>query len=149
MDCIFCEFVSGKRKSHYSGYPFIVINETKNTISFMAIDIPATEDGHLLIIPKNHFTYIEDLPKPVLHELIEHVSIVSKALRKIHSGCNILINDGKSAGQKVMHVHIHIIPRDEKDNIKIEIWKHKKIAKSEFIRLNNRIKKLIKSSANQ
>ena len=68
MDCIFCEFVSGKRKIHRSGYPFITINETQNTISFMAIDIPATEDGHLLVIPKIHFTYIEDLPNSILHE---------------------------------------------------------------------------------
>ena len=148
MNCIFCEFVSGKRKRHSSGYPFIAINETQNTISFMAIDIPATEDGHLLVIPKNHFRYIGNLPKSVLHELIEHVSVVSKALRKTHQGCNILLNDGKSAGQKVMHAHFHIIPRDEGDNIKIELWKRKKMSKSEFIRLNNRIKRLIKSSAN-
>ena len=148
MDCIFCEFVSGKRKIHRSGYPFIAINETQNTISFMAIDIPATEDGHLLVIPKFHYRYIGDLPKSVLHELIEHVSVVSKALRKTHQGCNILLNEGKSAGQIVLHAHFHIIPRDEGDNIKIELWKRKKMSKSEFRRLNNRIKKLIKSSAN-
>ena len=147
MKCIFCEFISGRRRRHLSGYPFDAINETKNTVCFMAIDIPAAEDGHLLIIPKNHYTYVEDLPRHILHELIEHVSLVSKALRKTHQGCSIFINDGKSAGQKVMHAHIHVIPRNEKDNIKIETWKRKKLTKSEFMKLNKKIKSLIKHNA--
>ena len=106
----------------------------------MAKDIPATEDGHLLVIPKKHFTYIEDLPKRILHELIEHVSIFSKVLRKTHQGCNILVNDGKSAGQHILHTHFHVIPRDKGDNIKIDVWKRKKMTKSEFIKLNKKIK---------
>ena len=120
MKCLFCDFVSGKRKNHSTGHLFEAINKTKNTMLFMAIDIPATEDGHLLVIPKKHFRYMEDLPKDILHELIDHAILVSKALRKTHQGCNILINDGKSAGQWVMHTHFHIIPRDKGDKIKIE-----------------------------
>ena len=144
MHCIFCEFISGKRKEHIKGYPFIPINETKNTVSFMAIDIPATEDGHLLVIPKKHYMYIEDLPKQILHELIDQISLVSKSLRRTHQGCNILLNDGKSAGQHILHAHFHVIPRDKSDNIKIDVWKRKKLTKSEFIKLNKKLISLIK-----
>lgn len=144
MNCLFCDFVNGKRKSHPSGYPFTVINETRNTISFMAIDIPATEDGHLLVIPKNHFTYVEDLPKYILHELIDQVSLITRVLRKIHQGCNILLNDGKSAGQHILHAHFHVIPRDKGDKIKIDVWKRKKINKYGFMKLNKKIKSLVK-----
>jgi len=106
----------------------------------MAIDIPATEDGHLLVIPKKHFTYIEDLPKNILHELADHAALISKVLRKTHQGCNILINDGASAGQHIMHVHFHVIPRDKGDNIKIEVWKRRRMSKQNFIKLNDRIR---------
>ena len=140
MNCIFCDFIKGKRKNHSIGYPFEMINETQNTICFMAKDIPETENGHLLVIPKKHFTYLEDLQKHILHELIEHVSLVTGVLRKTHQGCNILLNDGKSAGQHILHVHFHIIPRDKGDNIKIDVWKRKKLTKSEFIKLNKKIK---------
>ena len=149
MNCLFCDFISGKRKNHPSGYPFAAINETKNTICFMAKDIPATEDGHLLVIPKKHFRFIEDLQKHILHELIDHVSLVSKVLRKTHQGCNILLNDGKSAGQHILHVHFHVIPRDKGDKVKIDVWKRKKLSKSEFIKLNEKIKNnLIKYKVN-
>ena len=143
MKCLFCDFVSGKRKNHSTGQLFEAVNETKNTICFMAIDIPATEDGHLLVIPKKHFQYIEDLPKHILHESIEHVCFLSKTLRKTHQGCNILINDGKGAGQKIPHAHFHIIPRNRGDKIKIESWKRKKLTKSEFLKLNEKIKTVL------
>lgn len=144
MNCLFCDFISGKRKNHPSGYPFAAINETQNTVCFMAIDIPATEDGHLLIIPKNHFTYIGDVPKEILHELIDQVSLITRVLRKTHQGCNILLNDGKSAGQHILHAHFHVIPRDKGDKIKIDVWKRKKINKYGFMKLNKKIKSLIK-----
>lgn len=148
MRCLFCDFVSGKKKSHSGGYPFTVINETQNTVSFMAIDIPATEDGHFLVIPKKHFKHFGDLPKNITHELIDHVDIFAKVLRKTHQGSNILLNDGVSSGQKIMHAHFHVIPRDRRDNIKIEVWKRKKITKSEFKKLNKKIKSLIKHNTN-
>ena len=148
MACLFCEFISGKRKNHPRGYLFVAVNETKNTICFMAKDIPAAEDGHLLVIPKRHFMYIENVPKNILHELIEHISLIARVLRKKHQGCNILLNDGKSAGQHILHVHFHIIPRDKGDSIKIDVWKRKKMTKSEFMKLNEKIKSLIKRNAN-
>lgn len=148
MKCIFCEFISGSRKRHISGHPFEAINETKNTVCFMSKDIPVAEDGHLLIIPKKHYIYLEVLPKHILHELIDHVSFVTKILRKTNKGCNIFLNDGKSAGQHILHVHFHVIPRNKGDNIKIDVWKSKKIAKSEFMKLNKKIKSLIKNNAN-
>lgn len=78
MKCLFCDFVSGKRKNHPGGHPFTIISETRNTISFMAIDIPAYEDGHILVITKKHFKYFSDLPKNIMHELINHVGLSQK-----------------------------------------------------------------------
>ena len=141
MECIFCGFVSGKRKLNENGYPFIPLHKTKNTLSFLATDFPAHEDGHTLVIPKKHFKSVEDIPKKILHELAEHAVLASKIARKYHSGCNILINIGKSAGQYIYHAHFHVIPRDFNDNIKIEVWKLKKLPLKDFIILSEKLQK--------
>lgn len=141
MSCIFCDFVSGKRAKHTNGLPFKVLNETKNTISFLSVDFPATEDGHTLVIPKRHFENLWGMPKKILSELAWHVLLASKVIRNNHEGCNVLLNDGKSAGQYIMHAHFHIIPRDGDDDIRIELWKRKKLSLKRFEKLYNKLKK--------
>jgi histidine triad (HIT) family protein len=140
MKCIFCEFIAGKT-THKNGFPFIPIKTTKKTISFLSIDFPAHEDGHLLVIPKRHYQSIKEVPPKILTELITHVKRAAKVLQKRHHGTNILLNDGKAAGQVVPHLHFHVIPRDKNDNIKIEVWKEKKLSVRKFIKLSNKLKK--------
>ena len=144
--CIFCDFITGKRKIQMNGLPFIPLKETKNTLSFLSMSFPEKEDGHILVIPKKHYVYVEDTPKNVRHELIDHTVLIAKTLRRTHEGCNILLNDGKSAGQCVFHMHYHIIPRDKGDEIKIEIWKNKKLSEKKFRELHKFIKKEIKKT---
>jgi len=140
INCIFCDFIGGKKKRN-KDYPFEIIHETKNTLSFLSIDFPKKEDGHMLVIPKKHFKYLEEIPKEILHEIIEHIKLASRVLKKTHKGCNIWTNNGKAAQQSIFHVHFHIVPRDTKDGIKIRIWEKKKMSKKEFEKLNLRIKK--------
>ena len=90
----------------------------------------------MLVIPKKHFQDLEDLPKTILHEIIEHVQKVSAVTIRRHQGCNVLLNNGKSAGQHVSHVHFHVIPRDPDDNINIARWKEKKMSVSQFKKLS-------------
>ena len=58
-----------------------------------------------------------------------------------HEGYNVLLNNGRSAGQYILHTHFHIIPRKLDDKIKIEVWKNKKLTIGEYIKLNKQIKK--------
>ncbi len=143
MKCVFCEFAT-KNKIKNKSYPFNILHESKNTISFLSLDFPKKEDGHILIIPKKHFKNLEDVSKEILHELIEHITLTAKVLRKTHKGCNVWLNDGKKAGQDIFHTHFHVVPRDKKDGIKIRIWKRKKLNKEKFIKLNNKLKKSFK-----
>lgn len=145
MGCIFCDFVSGKRKIQMNGLPFLVLRETENTVSFLSMSFPKKEDGHVLVIPKNHYTYVEEIPKYIHHELTDHVIEIVKIIRETHEGCNILLNDGKSAGQTIFHAHYHIVPRDFKDDIKIEVWKNKKVSKEEFGKIHKYLRKKLSS----
>jgi histidine triad (HIT) family protein len=145
-ECIFCDFVSGKWKQHRNKFKFQILNETPKTISFLSIDFPKPAREHVLVIPKKHYTNLEDCPKGTIHELIEHVSLISKAIRLEHEGCNILLNDGRSAEQTVMHAHFHVVPRDKGDKIEIELWKRMNIRAKTYNDLNKKVKKLIKKA---
>lgn len=119
---LFEDLINGKRK-HRNGFPFIKIYETKRTIAFMSIDIPQKEDGHILVIPKKRYAQLSEIPKITQHELIESITKIGTALMKNQGGYNILLNNGITANQHILHSHFHIIPRKNGDGIQIEEWK--------------------------
>lgn len=70
-------------------------------------------EGHMLIIPKNHIeTYFEasQSQKKLLWDLVEECKEYLDK-RFAPDGYNIGINNGVAAGQTIMHLHIHLIPR--------------------------------------
>lgn len=110
-DCIFCKIVRGEIKSE-------IVKEGKNFIAFKDVN-PAVE-GHTLIVPKKHYTDLIDLPDDLGCEMLEFSKKVASELikKKLGEGFNLIVNNGKSAGQFVMHAHVHIIPRKEGDGIR-------------------------------
>ena len=100
MPCPFCDVDSSK---------FI----TETDLSFAIYDIHPVTKGHTLIIPKIHIENYFDLPYEYREDLFKHLNKVKEFLESEFSPCgyNIGINVNRSAGQSVMHAHIHIIPR--------------------------------------
>jgi histidine triad (HIT) family protein len=89
--------------------------------------------GHVLIIPKNHFENIFDIDEENIAELGKGIRFVANGLKK-HlkaDGINILNANGKAAGQSVSHLHFHIMPRFENDQL--DLWP--KIPKNDFDRI--------------
>ena len=73
---------------------------------------PLTQ-GHALIIPRRHVpTFFETTPEErhVMLDLLDEAKALLDAEYR-PAGYNIGINNGEAAGQTVMHVHLHIIPR--------------------------------------
>lgn len=127
--------------------PFRKLNETQHSLTFLSIDFPATENGHTIVIPKKHFDSIEEVPNNILLDLIKEVKLVSKILMETNRGTNILLNNGEYAGQKIPHVHFHIIPRNKDDYIDLEHFKRKKLSIKEFTRLYNKLKQKFRQYA--
>ena len=69
--------------------------------------------GHCLIIPKRHFASFFEATKEEQVALLNLLSEIQELLMREHSpdGFNVGINVGEAAGQTVMHLHIHLIPR--------------------------------------
>jgi histidine triad (HIT) family protein len=108
--CIFCQIVSGKVSSKK-------VFEDKNCIGIL--DINPANPGHVLIIPKEHYSIMQLMPK----EIVEHLFSVAKKISRAQLTClkvdgtNIFVANGAAAGQKSPHFMIHLIPRKESDGI--------------------------------
>jgi histidine triad (HIT) family protein len=110
-NCIFCKIVKGESKSEI----------IKSSDSFIAInDVNPVAKGHLLVIPKKHYTTLLDIPNNLGEELLKFEKEVASDIlgKKYGDGFNVIMNNLEPAGQFVMHAHIHFIPRKEKDGIK-------------------------------
>ena len=81
--------------------------------------------GHVVIIPLEHYESFEKTPIEVIHKIIEKLPDIISKLKKIteFEGYNIVINNGNVAGQEVSHLHIHIIPRYDRDEIRVKMNK--------------------------
>lgn len=110
--CIFCEIVKGNA-------PCTKVYEDKATLAFLDID-PLTK-GHVLIIPKAHFENIQDIDEKTLSQLtLAAKKITKKIYEDGAAGVNILHASGHAAGQDVFHFHLHIVPRNNKNELEIK-----------------------------
>lgn len=104
MDCLFCKIVAGEIPSHK-------VYEDESVYAFL--DIYPCSEGHVIVLPKNHFNRFTDMDEKSAATLFAGVNRIAKALTKTLKleGMNIGINNGEIAGQTVPHVHVHLIPR--------------------------------------
>lgn len=95
--------------------------ETDETISFL--DVNPMNYGHVLVVPKKHFADLTALPHDVVPELFQTAQKVAVAMVDAlkADGFNIVINNGRAAGQSIFHSHIHVIPRYNSDNFGIKL----------------------------
>ena len=109
-ECVFCRIVSG-------GIPARVVWSDERCLAFM--DIAPLAEGHLLVIPLDHYETIDQMPS----DLMAHIGSILPRLTAVVSGTtgaegvNILQNNGTVAGQVVPHVHFHLIPRRHGDGL--------------------------------
>jgi histidine triad (HIT) family protein len=95
-------------------------------------DRPASA-GHILLMPKEHYPIIEQVPDYI----ISHLFIVANKLSVSvfegmnAMGTNIIVNNGVAAGQNSAHFMIHIIPRRENDGLNLS-WQPKQLSQEEF-----------------
>ena len=105
-ECVFCKIA--KKESGAS-----IVFEDEKTMAFM--DIRPVSDGHVLVIPKEHYQDIFDINEDLIcqvHKTAKKIAVGVK--RAVNSdGISIVQQNGRAAGQVIFHLHVHIIPRTE------------------------------------
>lgn len=89
----------------------------ENEYCIVILDISPIRKGHSLVISKESKAKVEELRLQTLENMMKVARSLSKKMSATlgATATNIMINNGKDAGQEVPHVHIHVIPRKEND----------------------------------
>ena len=108
--CIFCSIIIGQ-------IPAEIVYEDEDVIAILDVN-PLTKD-HTLVIPKSHYKNLFDTPP----ELVAKVTLVSQRFAKDYqkknkmAGFHLVVNNNSEAYQSVDHLHFHIIPRYDRDEL--------------------------------
>ncbi|MCI5828149.1 MAG: HIT family protein [Lachnospiraceae bacterium] len=103
-NCIFCKIVAGEIPSRtlFEDEDFKVM-----------LDVGPASKGHALIVPKEHYANIYELPDELAGKAMRLAKRMATHMTNVLNcdGFNILQNNGEVAGQTVFHYHMHLIPR--------------------------------------
>lgn len=115
MDCIFCKIVAGE-------IPAVTVLDEDKVLAFM--DINPASRGHMLVVPKKHAENIFEISEADLAAVMGAVKRCSGAVKEAlgAEGITVLQLNGKASDQLVPHLHVHIMPRWEKDGMSVSQW---------------------------
>ena len=127
--CQYCELI--KKEALYKDEKIAIILDPK----------PATT-GHLLVLPVEHKTILEEVPDFVVDKLFIGSNKASSLLFDLFpevQGTNILIENGVAAGQEMPHLALNVIPRKENDGLNL-IWQPKQFSEEEMSTIELKLK---------
>lgn len=109
-NCVFCMIMGGK-------IPAKKVYEDDKVVAIL--DINPAAPGHVLLLPKEHYMIMPQVPDDILGYMFIIAKQLSASVRKAMGvpATNIFIANGAPAGQKAPHFMIHIIPRQKEDGI--------------------------------
>ncbi|MDE1766147.1 MAG: HIT family protein [Thaumarchaeota archaeon] len=135
MDCIFCGIISGK-------IPSRKVYETARSLAFL--DAFPLARGHTLVIPKSHYSKIQEMTQQDNADLFETVRIMAEKIERLTPSSLVAVHNGKESGQEVPHVHVHIIPRERGDGagpVHNVFTKRTKLSETDFAEILEALKK--------
>ena len=109
-DCIFCQIVAGD-------IPSRTVYEDDDVFAFL--DVNPLAPGHTLVIPKEHYETLGDMPGDPGADVMAAVHRIAPVVEDAvdADGSTVAFNNGEAAGQEVPHVHCHVVPRFQGDGL--------------------------------
>ena len=115
--CRFCAIVTGDERAH-------VVFEDEISIAFL--DHRPLFPGHALLVPREHFETVWDLPDDLVGPLFTTAKSLSGAIRTAMGSQGAFIALNNVVSQSVPHLHIHLVPRNRKDGLRGFFWPRRK-----------------------
>ncbi len=111
-DCVFCKIVQGQ-------IPAEIVWQSPWAIAFL--DINPANPGHVLLVLREHYATVDTIPPALFGSALQELPRLADAVMRATGaeGLNVVLNNGKVAGQVIDHVHFHLIPRRSGDSVTI------------------------------
>ncbi|HEV2833927.1 MAG TPA: HIT family protein [Pyrinomonadaceae bacterium] len=135
--CLFCRIASGE-------VPAVLVFEDENTLAFL--DHRPLFAGHTLLIPREHFETLGDLPAAQVAPLFKSAQLLSRAIETAMEAEGTFVAMNNRVSQSVPHLHLHVVPRRKKDGLKGFFWPRTKYQSEEEMEM---IRKKISSKIKQ
>jgi len=117
MNCLFCAIISGEVSAT------VVFQDA---ISLAFLDHRPLFPGHCLLVPRNHFETLSDLPADLVGRFFNNVQLLSRAVEVAVAAEGSFVAMNNRVSQSVPHFHVHIVPRRRKDGLKGFFWPRNK-----------------------
>lgn len=114
QQCIFCQIIQGNIPSR------VVFKDEKVTA---VLDINPATDGHILVLPNEHYAVMPQMKEEDLRHLFKVVRGLSQTCIKTLGveGTSIFAANGPAAGQRANHFMVHVIPRTKDDGVPLSM----------------------------
>lgn len=140
-DCIFCKVATKQLAA-------TVVFEDELTIAFL--DHRPLFHGHCLLVPKEHFETLADLPSKLIAPIFENAQLLSLAIEKAMGAQGSFVAMNNRVSQSVPHLHVHLVPRRKGDGLKGFFWPRTKYAsQEEMVSVQDLIKTELKRLMNK
>src|ERR1700704_610469 len=116
-NCIFCEIIIGDLAA-----PIVFADES--SVAFL--DHRPLFPGHCLLVPKDHFETLSDLPADLVGPFFTNVQLLARAVELALGAEGSFVAMNNRVSQSVPHFHVHIVPRRKKDGLKGFFWPRNK-----------------------
>lgn len=113
-DCVFCDILAGTAEASF-------VAAEDRVVAFT--DILPIGEGHTLVIPRRHAIGLHDLDPEdgaAMFRLAQRIAAAQRRLG-LAEGVNLFLADGIVAGQEVFHAHLHVLPREDGDALRLHV----------------------------
>jgi histidine triad (HIT) family protein len=127
--------------------PAVIVFEDENTLAFL--DHRPLFPGHTLLIPREHFETLGDLPATQVGPLFKNAQLLSRVVETAMDAEGTFVAMNNRVSQSVPHLHVHIVPRRRKDGLKGFFWPRTKYKTPEEMEIvKEKISEKIKHTKN-
>jgi histidine triad (HIT) family protein len=115
--CKFCQIVSGEVAGH-------VVLEDVHSLAFL--DHRPLFPGHTLLVPRDHYDTLIDLPPGMMTEVFTNASVLAEAMEAAFGAEGSFVAINNRVSQSVPHLHVHVVPRTRGDGLRGFFWPRQK-----------------------
>lgn len=125
MNCVFCEIAAGR-------IPAEIVWSGEDALAFL--DHRPLFPGHLLLVPRRHYTTLADLPANLTGPVFQAAQALETAVEKAMEAEGSFVAINNRVSQSVPHLHVHIVPRNKGDGLRGFFWPRRPYDSEEHLR---------------